>query len=335
MTADYLNALEDELRRVTSSADPLYGEFFNVFHYHLGWTDMEGAPARFDRGKRIRPLLCLYACAAAGGNWRAALPAAAAVELVHNFSLIHDDIEDNSQARRGRPTVWQVWGLAQGVNAGDALFVLAHLALDGIGANLPAERVVAIQRVLDRAAFKLTQGQYLDLGYERADQVTLAQYLQMVEGKTAALVSAACEMGARIATTEQPIIAGLADYGRELGIGFQISDDVLGLWGDPNVTGKSARTDLLSRKKSYPVLLAMQSRAGAELRGLYAKPEWSQADVERVEQILDEGNAREQALTTAQAFAQRALAALASTGLENQPAQLLRERVTQMVYREK
>src|SRR5581483_2903253 len=130
MVNEYLDALEQELQNVTRAPHPQYAEFFNMFHYHLGWSDARGNPLQADTGKRIRPLLCLWSCEAGGGDWRAALPAAAALELLHNFSLIHDDIEDNSDERRGRAAVWKIWGLAQGINAGDAMFVLAHLALD-------------------------------------------------------------------------------------------------------------------------------------------------------------------------------------------------------------
>jgi len=331
----YLNALEQELHATLQPAQAPYAEFFNMFRYHLGWTDAQGKRARADTGKRIRPLLCLWTCEAGGGDWRAALPAAAAIELIHNFSLIHDDIQDNSAERRGRATVWKIWGLAQGINAGDAMFGLAHLALGRLAQQLDAARFIEILAVFNAATLKLTQGQYLDIGFERVESVTVEHYLNMARGKTAALLAAACEMGARVASTELEIIHAFAAYGENLGIAFQIADDVLGLWGDPARTGKPTRTDLLSRKKSYPVLAAMQSAAGAELRALYAQAIWQESDLARVEQILNASGARADAARQAEIYAERARAALAATRLENDASARLRVLVAQLVYREK
>ncbi|HZQ10335.1 MAG TPA: polyprenyl synthetase family protein [Anaerolineae bacterium] len=335
MSSEYFVAIEQELRDVTRASSPRYADFYNIFQYHLGWTDANGNPARADTGKRLRPLLCLWSCEAAGGDWRKALPAAAALELIHNFSLLHDDIEDQSEERRGRKTVWNVWGLAQAVNAGDAMFVLAHLALDKLGANISLDRYSEIHRAFDAATLKLTHGQYLDIGYEGATGVTLEQYFEMVRGKTAALIAVSCEIGARLATADERIIRAFVDYGENAGIAFQIADDVLGLWGDPEVTGKSARTDLLSRKKSYPVLAAMYSIKGEELRALYEKREWSEPDIQHIEKIFMETSVREQAIREAKSYAQRGLSALESSGLHNEAVTRLKNLVHEMVDREK
>lgn len=335
MTDEYLAAIENELVQVTRARNNDYADFFNIFHYHLGWTDARGKPTRADPGKRIRPLLCLWTCEAVGADWHEALPAAAALELIHNFSLIHDDIQDDSEARRGRPTVWKVWGLAQGINAGDAMFVLAQQALDDLPTHLALERYVGIRRAFNSAILKLTQGQYLDLAYERADQVTLDQYFEMVRGKTAALLSAACEIGARHATADPGIFRTLANYGEQLGIAFQIADDVLGMWGDPQVTGKPAYTDLVSRKKSYPVMYAMQTDAGQELRVLYAKKTWSEQDFKRVKAILAETDAQACAMKQAEIYARQAQSALDATGITNPALVRLHNLVHQVVHREK
>lgn len=336
MANEQLDAIEHELESVAQMSHPQYAEFFNMFRYHLGWTDAQGNPARADTGKRIRPLLCLWSSEACGADWRSALPAAAAIELIHNFSLIHDDIEDNSDERRGRAAVWKIWGLAQGINAGDAMFVLSHLALDRLTTgSLSPERYIEIHRVFDRATLKLTQGQYLDIGFERADRVSLGHYFEMVRGKTAALLAAACEIGARVASTDEIIIRAFADYGENLGIAFQIADDVLGLWGDPALTGKSARTDLWSRKKSYPVLAAMASARGDELRALYAKAEWREDDIARVESLLLEADARAQAVQQADTFARRALDSLNAAQMENPATAQLRELVSRVVHRDR
>lgn len=313
----------------------MYADFFNMLHYHLGWTDPRGNSAPADMGKRIRPLLCLWTCEAVGANWRDALSSAAAVELIHNFSLIHDDIQDNSESRRGRATVWKVWGVAQGINAGDAMFVMAQQAMNELPTNISLASYVGIQRTFNSAILKLTQGQYLDLAYERADQVTLEQYFEMVHGKTAALIAAACEIGARIGTSDAMVYRTLANFGEHLGVAFQLADDVLGLWGDPQVTGKSVRTDLLSRKKSYPVMYAMQTNVGDELRALYAKPEWSSREIQRVERILEETHARTQAMNQAEIYARQAHGALDATGLKNPAVTRLRNLIHQVVYRTK
>lgn len=332
---EYLAALDQELRDVTRVRQSQYADFFNMLHYHLGWTDVRGNTVVSDAGKRLRPLLCLWTCEAVGSNWRDALPAAAAVELIHNFSLIHDDIQDDSDARRGRPTVWKVWGIPHGINAGDAMFVMAQQAINEIPTNVSLSSYVAIQRVFNSAILKLTQGQYLDLSYERADQVTLDQYFEMVHGKTAALIAAACEIGARIGSTDIQLHRTLANYGEHLGVAFQIADDVLGLWGDPEVTGKSVRTDLLSRKKSYPVLYAMQTEMGKELRSLYGKPDWSMQDIRRVEKILDETDARNQSMNQAEIYARQAQGALDATKLKNRAVTRLANLIHQVVYRNK
>ncbi len=335
MSDAYLIALDHEMRELTQARNPQYADFFNMLHYHLGWTDARGNPTHADKGKQIRPLLCLYSCEAVGANWRDALPAAAAVELIHNFSLIHDDIQDNSDTRRGRASVWKEWGIAQGINAGDAMFVMAQQALTEIPTSVSLPNNVAIHRALNAAILKLTQGQYLDLAYERADQATLDQYFEMVRGKTAALLAASCEIGARIGTTDAQLYRTLANYGEHLGIAFQIADDVLGLWGDPQVTGKSVRSDLWSRKKSYPVLYAMQGAGGEELRALYAKPAWSQKDLSRVEQILNSTNAREKAMQQAETYAKHAQGALDATKLRNTAITRLHNLIHQVVYRTK
>jgi geranylgeranyl diphosphate synthase type I len=332
---EYLSALERELESIVEPGAAPYREFWTMLRYHLGWTNDRGDSARSDTGKRLRPLLCLWSCQAVGGDWRDALAPACAIELIHNFSLIHDDIEDNSETRRGRPTIWKRWGIAQAVNSGDAMFVLAHLSLDRLRAGISVSRYHKIHETFDAATLRLTQGQFLDLTYERADRVTLDQYLEMVRGKTAALISAACEIGARVSTEDEGIARAFARYGENLGIAYQITDDILGLWGDPALTGKSARADLYSRKKSYPVLAAMQDDTSGELRGLYARAVWQSGDVERIEQIIAECRSREKAMQVAEGYARKAARDLELTGCSNEMAAHLHAVLNQAVHREK
>lgn len=334
-SAEYILAIDKELRRITDSRDLQYAEFFNMLHYHLGWTDRLGMPENADAGKRLRPLLCLWTCEAAGGEWQDALPAAAAIELIHNFSLIHDDIEDDSSERRGRPTVWKVWGLAEGINSGDAMYAMAHIALDGLCTELSLETHLEIRRAFDNATFALTKGQFLDLHYEDAADVSLERYWEMVRGKTAALVRGSCEIGTRVATKDQTVVNAFSEYGENLGIGFQIADDILGIWGDPEVTGKSARTDIVSRKKSYPIIYAMQEDSDGELRTLYRKKTLSDQDIEQVERILARTNAREQSAVQASHFAELALTSLRKTGIESPAIERLGQVVEFAVSRDK
>ena len=255
-----LPAIEIELERALSPVctAELAG-LHQMFAYHLGWEG-EGAGSEA-RGKRIRPLLLLLTTAAAGGYWEKALPAAAAVELIHNFSLIHDDIEDNSPMRRGRPTVWQKWGVAQAINAGDAMFTLAHLSILRLGENIPLDSVLQSAQVLQNTCLRLTQGQYLDISYEARGDLNLDAYWSMVSGKTAALLSTCAELGALIANAGEERRDGYRDFGHSLGLAFQAQDDLLGIWGDSVLTGKSAESDLLSGKKSLPVLYGLSQKA--------------------------------------------------------------------------
>jgi geranylgeranyl diphosphate synthase type I len=223
-------------------------------------------------------------CSTAGGDWQRALPAAAAVELVHNFSLIHDDIEDNSTLRRGRLTVWKKWGIPQAINAGDAMFTLAHLHSIRL-ANLisPSVAVLAVE-ILQNACLLLTQGQYLDLEFEQRDDVSIDEYWSMVEGKTAALISASTELGALSAECDEKARYAYRNFGRLLGLAFQVRDDFLGIWGNPSLTGKSIQSDLLTRKKTLPVIF------GLSKHGLFAQ-RWNQPvrpeDMEELTYILD------------------------------------------------
>jgi geranylgeranyl diphosphate synthase type I len=272
-------------------------------------------------------VLTLLCCEASGGDWRTALPAAAAVELLHNFSLIHDDIEDSDPLRRGRPTVWKVWGTAQAINAGDALYTIAHMALSGLSDyTIPVELILATRQRFDRACLVLTQGQHLDLGFEARASVTEAEYLHMVYGKTAALIEAACGLGALVYGSD--LVSHYEDFGRALGLAFQIQDDLLGIWGDPQLTGKPAGNDLRNHKKSLPVAYALDR--SEELRRLYAQAE---VDVAVTIAELDRVGAREYAERLAAQHQRQALAALDATGQENEATEALRELAKQLLNR--
>jgi geranylgeranyl diphosphate synthase, type I len=327
--AQFLPAIETAMRRsVAASADQALTAFYGMLHYHLGWVDAGFQAAHFDAGKRIRPVLTLLCCEASGGDWHTALPAAAAVELLHNFSLIHDDIEDSDPLRRGRPALWKVWGTAQAINAGDALYTMAHMAFDSLSDyRIPAERILAARRRFDRACLVLTQGQHLDIGFESRSSVSEAEYLHMVHGKTAALIEAACGLGALV--NGSVLASHYEDFGRELGLAFQIRDDLLGIWGDPAVTGKPAGNDLRNHKKSLPVAYGLD-RSEA-LRCLYVEAE---VDVAAASAELDRVGAREHAEQLAARHHQQALNALEAARQTNSAIEALRELANQLLNRD-
>lgn len=256
LATQMLPALEAELQAIVDRAGSSgTSELRSMIGYHMGWEGEGAGPEA--RGKRIRPLLLLLTTAAAGSAWEKALPAAAAIELVHNFSLIHDDIEDDSPLRHGRKTVWTLWGVPQAINAGDAMFALAHGAILDLERTCSLTVTLRASRVLHETSLMLTQGQFLDLSYEGRSDLNDGDYWPMVGGKTAALVSACTQIGALVAETENDVCQAYTAFGRFLGLAFQVQDDLLGIWGDIRSTGKSAESDLISGKKSLPVLYGL------------------------------------------------------------------------------
>ena len=287
----YLSPLEAEMKSIVDSDDDRLAALFGMLHYHLGWADRDFRPVTTAAGKRIRPMLCLLVCEACGGSWEQALPAATAIELLHNFSLIHDDIEDGDTKRRGRATLWTIWGEAQAINAGDALFSLSQLALLRlIERGVPAATVVQAVTIFNTTCVALTGGQHLDIGFEGQDDVTVADYLAMVRGKTAALLTCTCQLGALIAGSEPAQREAVAQFGLNLGLAFQVRDDILGIWGDPAVTGKPAGADIARRKKSLPVVHGLS--VSAEFRELLRQNTREANEVSWATRLLEESGSR-------------------------------------------
>jgi geranylgeranyl diphosphate synthase type I len=204
-------------------------------------------------------LTCLASSGAEGKDetWQSALPAAAAVELVHNFSLVHDDIQDNSPKRRGRDTVWAKWGAPMAINVGDALFVMSNQAIMDLKNKYPAETVVKVAEILHNTCLDLTRGQFLDMSYEERNDLKVEDYWPMISGKTAALLSACCHIGAVLGGADEEKEESYRSFGHYLGLAFQVQDDILGIWGDEKVTGKSVASDLVEGKNSLPVLIGL------------------------------------------------------------------------------
>jgi geranylgeranyl diphosphate synthase type I len=322
----YLQIIDDALQDALSTSHPAVAAHYGMMRYHLGWVDERMEPRLSDGGKRLRPLLCLFVCHAAGGDVRTAVPAAAAIEILHNFSLAHDDIEDNSQTRRGRPTLWVLWGVPQAINVGDALFSLAHRTLGRLWErDVPAERVAEAFRAFSTACVALTEGQYLDISFENRLDVTVDEYLQMVQGKTAALLGLSAQLGALLAGAQPDTVSHFARFGRKMGLAFQIEDDILGIWGDERVTGKSSASDILERKKTLPVAYALASAVGEELRSIYSREELTPEDVPSVLGLLQEVNARWYSRQLAEEAWCETLTALNATGLQDAALAPLRE----------
>jgi geranylgeranyl diphosphate synthase type I len=305
----YLPALQEEMRAIVRVREPRQVPLFGMLRYHLGWVDATFEPCDASSGKRLRPVLCLLACEGCGGVWRQALPAAAAVELLHNFTLIHDDIEDQDGTRRGRPTVWSIWGEPQGINAGDTLFALSQLALLRLQRrDLPPTTVVKAMRLFNETCVGVTFGQHLDIGFEGREDVSVDDYLEMIEGKTGALVACSCEIGALVAGAPDGQREDLRAFGRHSGLAFQMLDDVLGIWGDSGVTGKPVGADIARRKKTLPLIHGLER--SAELRLLMAREVLSEADVRRARHLLEKTGSRDYTERLARGHHEQALAAL-------------------------
>jgi len=318
----YREATLAEMKAVLAGRRP---SFYDMMRYHLGIADRRGEPAAAQAGKMVRPALCLLSCEAAGGQRRQALPAAAAIELIHNFTLIHDDIEDASHSRHGRDAVWRVWGEAQAINAGDGMFALAHLALHRLlEAGVSAPQVLEAARLLDEATLALCEGQNLDLELEERLDVTCDDYLAMVSGKTAGLMGAATAVGALLGGASEDAVGAFKEFGRRLGLAFQIRDDMLGIWGDAAETGKPAGDDIAARKKSFPVVYAL-GRASEDdrrsLRRIYGAGTVSPQGVAEVLAVLERSGARAASEEAAARHVEEALSALGGLqGLDLVPA---------------
>jgi geranylgeranyl diphosphate synthase, type I len=314
--ARLLPLVEAELQDTVRPSHHSLAGYYGMMQYHLGWVDSDLRPVEIQGGKRLRPILCLLCCEAAGGDARQAMPAAAAVELVHNFSLVHDDIEDGSHYRRGRRTVWDIWGAAQAINAGDGLFVLARQAVHRLAQRgVPLARYRAVSEALDRACLLLCEGQHFDMAFEGRLDVDLDQYLAMIRLKTATLLATAAQMGVLVAGDDLNLAGGYYRFGENLGLAFQIQDDILGIWGDEEHTGKSAATDIRDKKKTLPVVYALnhptEPALARQLAGIYRRPAPLGADdIQTTLALLDAAGARHYAGGVAAGYHARALDSL-------------------------
>ncbi|MFF1709640.1 polyprenyl synthetase family protein [Streptomyces sp. NPDC058268] len=278
--------------RIRRAVDRLSEPVGTVARYHFGWCDENGNPCQDGWGKGVRGALVLSAAEAAGGPADRALDGAAAVELVHNFSLLHDDLMDGDLFRRGRRTAWNVFGKAQAVLAGDALLALA---LDTLASTPPPADATGTSE-LCRALLELVAGQGSDMAFEDRQEVGLEECLTMAAGKTASLLAGACALGALSVDATSRQVAGLRGFGHHVGMVFQLVDDLLGIWGDTRATGKVTGGDLRRHKKSLPVVAALtgDSNAGRRLAELYRLPRpLNDTEIVRAARLIEEAGGRD------------------------------------------
>ncbi|MFI6938233.1 polyprenyl synthetase family protein [Streptomyces sp. NPDC050418] len=303
-----------------AAVDRLAPPMDTVAAYHFGWIDAEGRPSDGDGGKAVRPALALLSAEAAGAAPEVGIPGAVAVELVHNFSLLHDDLMDGDEQRRHRDTVWKVHGPAQAILVGDALFALANevlLELDTVEAGRATRRLTTASRAL-------IDGQAQDIAYEHRERVTVEECLEMEGNKTGALLACAVSIGAVLGGADDRTADTLEKYGYHLGLAFQAVDDLLGIWGDPESTGKQTWSDLRQRKKSLPVVAALAAGgpASEELGRLLAADakandfeNFSEAEFAHRAALIEQAGGREWTAQEARRQHTIALQAIESVGM--------------------
>ncbi len=322
---DLITETEQEILRLIEGRDGTSRGLYEMILYHLG---LDGSGPS---GKRMRPLLGLLAYASITGDFRPALPGAAAVELGHNFSLVHDDIEDSDTERRHRPTLWSIHGIPQAINTGDALFTLSRIALHRLtDLGFSDGRVLRLMRLYDETCLALCEGQYIDIYTSEHDEtMSVELYFDMIGRKTAALIAASIEAGAVLATDDDEVIRRYRGFGWALGIAFQLNDDLLGIWGEQQATGKEP-SDLAKHKKTLPVIYALE-HAGptdrARLEALYRRSEPSPAEVEEAVGILERLGARDYTRDQARRYRDEALAELDAAGVVHPDARARLEQI--------
>ena len=283
---------EAEILRVVQDRDPSTTGVYEMIRYHLGLDGSDGP-----RGKRMRPLLGLLAYASIAGEHTRALPGAAAVELGHNFSLVHDDIEDGDVERRHRPTLWAIHGVPQAINTGDLIFSLSRVALHRLtDLGFSDRKVLRLMRLYDETCVMLCEGQYIDIATSsQGDPMTVELYFDMIGRKTAALIAGSIEAGALLATDDDDVIARYRRFGWALGLAFQLNDDLLGIWGQEQKTGK-VPTDIARHKKTLPVLYAFENATPEDrerLAVLAGIDEPSEAEIAETVAILERSGAED------------------------------------------
>ena len=334
MFTEYRADIGAALRRALSDE----GAVYDMLRYYMGWVDTEGNATTGTEGKYLRPTLCLFSCEAVGGSRDLAMPAAAAMELIHNFSLIHDDIQDKDETRHHRKTLWAVWGIPKALASGNALRIVADTTLDNLQSrHIPPGRALSAVGQLTQAYLEMIEGQYLDISFEGQSEVGLKQYLDMIARKTGALIRCSFTMGALIGSPDIEVANAFRESGRALGFIFQVRDDILGIWGDEESTGKPVGADIRRKKNSFPAVYAMSEARGRDkshLLRIYGKENLSDADVEDALHIMEGLNVREYAHELAVAEGEIAVDALVPVEMEERARREYESLVEFLLYRE-
>lgn len=319
MFARYKSWVEQGLDRAVPQTDS--DSLYVLLQYHLGWVDEKGQRAALStsQGKALRPTLCFFACEALSESVETASPAAAALELIHNFSLIHDDIQDQDKERRHQPTVWWLWGVPKALVAGNALQSVGDLALLNTAVDGTSPEVtIKVSQILTASYLEMIEGQCMDLAFESQTGITADEYLKMIACKTGALFRSGLEIGASLATDDLSAVGAFSRFGGNIGRAFQIRDDYLGIWGDAATSGKAAGNDIRRRKKSFPVVFALEQAKGKALDDLlriYQQEELNDQDVERVLDILDEVGSKGHSEKITEVSAEEAIESLKDVSL--------------------
>ena len=338
MFARYRSWVEQGLFRAVphAAADSLYV----LLQYHLGWVDQMGVPAQMavSQGKALRPTLCLFACHALSESVDQASPAAAALELIHNFSLVHDDIQDQDRERRHQPTVWWLWGVPKALVAGNAMQSVGDLALlDATEEGASPEVTLRVSQLLTTSYLEMIEGQCMDLAFETKTTITTDEYLKMIACKTGALFRSGLEIGASLATDDLSEVEAFARFGSSIGRTFQIRDDYLGIWGDVATSGKAAGNDIRRRKKSFPVVFALGQAKGPALNDLtriYQQDELEERDVDLVLNILEDVGSKQQSERIIEKSAEEAIQSLKGLSLPAWARKEAEELVDFLAYRD-
>ena len=293
-------------------------EIYHMLRYCMGWSDQYGNPTNKTVGKLLRPSLCLFTCESVSSSVDKALPAAVTLELIHNFSLIHDEIQDFDEKRHHRPTLWTLWGIPRSLVAGDVLKIIAESSLERMLHIESAESSIKCLSLVTEACLEMIEGQYLDMSFEQTEFVSTAEYLDMISRKTGALIQSSMQLGALVATEDQKTAELFGECGRLLGLAFQVRDDYLGVWGDPNVFGKPVGSDIKRRKKALPAVYALQEVYGQDLntlRSIYASSVVGDDEVQTVMDIMETVGTATYVQETASTYAYEALEPLSELDL--------------------
>ena len=316
----YQQGLEDELQVIFSSRQ---GFLYDLLRYHLGWADQRGQPQDRPLPQHFQPTLALVTCDALCGDFHPALPVAAAIELLYNFTIVHGDVQAGRVDPADSPSIWWVWGPAQAINAGDGLHAMGRTSIMGLAQRgIPAERVLRSVKSLDRACLSLCEGQYLDLTFQDHLMVTNSDYYGMISRKAGSLTGCSAELGALASGANDQLCSLFQELGTKLGMAWQITQDIADLWGQHG-DGATA-SNVLNKKKSLPIIHALETSAVStkrELGNIYMKRVLEPQDTSRIIAILEQAKARQYAEDRAGALVAQALESLDETDLSEEQRQ--------------